>query len=77
MGPVVAWPEATRVGPVIRLPFTLIGPDGHAVADGTCAYEQVDNVLRVTDFRDLDGVEMELPPGHSYRVTLDPPGGSS
>lgn len=73
MGPVVAWPEATEVGPVSRLPFTMTNREGVVVSDGTCSYEYGgDGRLRVSDFRDLDGAEMVLPPGYSFQVVLGP-----
>lgn len=51
----------------MRVPITRHDTDG-TVIDGTAEREQTHEGSTISDFRDLDGNELSLPPGSSFRV---------
>ena len=56
----------------MRVPMTRRDRDG-TMTDGTAAIVEHPSTgaLYLTDFRDLDGRELELPPGSSFDIQLN------
>lgn len=54
-----------------RVPITRTDADG-TVIDGTAQIDRTDRAVSITDFRDLDGRPLNLPPGSrfDYRLAL-------
>lgn len=54
----------------MRIPITRHDADG-ATVDGTAAIAWNDGQWHVYDFRDLDGAELILPPGSSFKIPTE------
>ena len=55
-----------------RVPIIRRDTDG-AIIDGTARLMRQGEHILLNDFRDLDGHELELPPGSSFEFAVDLP----